>query len=165
MQTLVYSLTSTGKLSTSFRIFIDILVGQEVLRTCTLHTSHHHHTTSYYPCRSIQYCNIVMSIVATGRVLSKRLLQRQVPAALALKSRSHHPDPFNPKVTKGWKAALKVSQSGCNALRCNFGSHHSLKLLRPPLPISGSRHPYYQIRSRDFGRPQARSPWSFVDCR
>jgi len=22
--------------------------------------------------------------------------------------RYHHPDPFNPKVTKGWKAALKV---------------------------------------------------------
>jgi hypothetical protein len=22
--------------------------------------------------------------------------------------RFHHPDPFNPKVTKGWKAAVKV---------------------------------------------------------
>jgi hypothetical protein len=23
-------------------------------------------------------------------------------------ARNHHPDPFNPKITKGWKAALKV---------------------------------------------------------
>ena len=25
--------------------------------------------------------------------------------------RYHHPDPFNPKMTKGWKAALKVRLS------------------------------------------------------
>ena len=25
--------------------------------------------------------------------------------------RYHHPDPFSPKMTKGWKAALKVGQS------------------------------------------------------
>lgn len=26
-----------------------------------------------------------------------------------LQKRAHHPDPFNPKTTRGWKAALAVS--------------------------------------------------------
>jgi hypothetical protein len=29
-------------------------------------------------------------------------------AVAAMSVRYHHPDPFNPKATKGWKAALKV---------------------------------------------------------
>ena len=33
-----------------------------------------------------------------------------VGAATSTQIRSHHPDPFNPKQTRGWKAALKVRE-------------------------------------------------------
>ncbi len=40
-------------------------------------------------------------------------------------ARSHHPDPFNPKMTRGWKAALAVS--------ILENAHHVL--LRPPVTV------------------------------
>jgi hypothetical protein len=45
--------------------------------------------------------------------LTHKLVTREIArASLTLQqARAHHPDPFNPKVTKGWKAALKVSIS------------------------------------------------------
>jgi small-conductance mechanosensitive channel len=55
--------------------------------------------------------------IAARRLLgstSSLLLQKQaVPAAASTavkqtQTRSHHPDPFNPKTTRGWKAAVKV---------------------------------------------------------
>lgn len=51
-----------------------------------------------------------MSLVAAQRVLSKKLVQHRVTAAFAApQSRSHHPDPFDPRTTKGWKSAIKES--------------------------------------------------------
>lgn len=46
-----------------------------------------------------------------GLTISRQLLQRH-HAALRLhrQERYHHPDPFNPKTTKGWKAALKEAE-------------------------------------------------------
>jgi hypothetical protein len=38
----------------------------------------------------------------------RTVFQRLARPTKAVQQRSHHPDPFNPKVTKGWKAALKV---------------------------------------------------------
>lgn len=60
---------------------------------------------------------LTMSLAAThaqrGLAISRQLLQRQ-HAGKALVSkiqeRYHHPDPFNPKTTKGWKAALKEAE-------------------------------------------------------
>ena len=54
-----------------------------------------------------------MSASTTTSFAARRLVaaatKRQSPLALQnLQVRSHHPDPFNPKMTKGWKAALKV---------------------------------------------------------
>lgn len=59
-----------------------------------------------------------MSLAAThaqrGLAISRQLLQRQHGGKTALVSkiqeRYHHPDPFNPKTTKGWKAALKEAE-------------------------------------------------------
>ena len=58
-----------------------------------------------------------MSFAAThaqrGLALSRQLVQRQQAGkALVAKiqERHHHPDPFNPKTTKGWKAALKEAE-------------------------------------------------------
>mmetsp|Transcript_2276 Transcript_2276/g.4885 ORF Transcript_2276/g.4885 Transcript_2276/m.4885 type:complete len:420 (+) Transcript_2276:83-1342(+) len=61
-----------------------------------------------------------MSLAATharrGLTISRQLLQRhhagKAVAALRLnqQERFHHPDPFNPKTTKGWKAALKEAE-------------------------------------------------------
>jgi agmatinase len=48
-----------------------------------------------------------------GLVITRQLLQRQhAGKALVYKiqERHHHPDPFNPKTTKGWKAALKEAE-------------------------------------------------------
>ena len=60
---------------------------------------------------------ITMSLAGThaqrGLAISRQLLQRQhAGKALASKiqERYHHPDPFNPKTTKGWKAALKEAE-------------------------------------------------------
>jgi hypothetical protein len=39
----------------------------------------------------------------------KKLVKKALPRATAAgQARSHHPDPFDPKITKGWKAAVKV---------------------------------------------------------
>ena len=40
---------------------------------------------------------------------SKKLVRRACVSSQS--ARWHHPDPFNPKVTKGWKAAVKVGDS------------------------------------------------------
>jgi hypothetical protein len=40
-----------------------------------------------------------------------------LPAAAA-QVRFHHPDPFNPKQTKGWKAALKVRRGVATLFDC-----------------------------------------------
>ncbi|GAX20935.1 agmatinase [Fistulifera solaris] len=44
--------------------------------------------------------------------LTHKLVAREIArASLTLQqARAHHPDPFNPKVTKGWKAALKEAE-------------------------------------------------------
>ncbi|GAX25450.1 agmatinase [Fistulifera solaris] len=44
--------------------------------------------------------------------LTHKLVTREIArASLTLQqARAHHPDPFNPKVTKGWKAALKEAE-------------------------------------------------------
>ena len=52
---------------------------------------------------------------STAAIATRRLAvaatKRQTPLALQ-QVRSHHPDPFNPKTTKGWKAAIKVRKFG-----------------------------------------------------
>ena len=46
----------------------------------------------------------------TFSVGSRRVLHRLMKrAGGGSQTRSHHPDPFNPKTTRGWKAALAVS--------------------------------------------------------
>jgi len=82
-------------------------------------------------------------ILSSGRAASASLLRRAAvsgargcgpPAGAAAASstqaeklqqrlrvgqvRYHHPDPFNPKVTKGWKAALKVRTRGYAVGEC-----------------------------------------------
>lgn len=68
--------------------------------------------------------------------------------------RAHHPDPFNPKVTKGWAAAMKVSHVGeetksqAGAMLC------VIRLLRthpfsPRCPLLGSRNPPHENEPRD----------------
>mmetsp|Transcript_10656 Transcript_10656/g.29364 ORF Transcript_10656/g.29364 Transcript_10656/m.29364 type:complete len:408 (+) Transcript_10656:210-1433(+) len=49
-----------------------------------------------------------MSFVAS-KVLGKQLISRSTFCGLG-QIRFHHPDPFNPKATKGWKAALKEAE-------------------------------------------------------
>lgn len=43
---------------------------------------------------------------------SQALTAQQLQQHQQQQVRFHHPDPFNPKVTKGWKAALKVCAYG-----------------------------------------------------
>jgi hypothetical protein len=45
---------------------------------------------------------------ASRKIVQATLRRSQHRAAVALQQRLHHPDPFNPKMTRGWKAALKV---------------------------------------------------------
>ena len=42
--------------------------------------------------------------------LTTKIVAREIArASLTLQqARAHHPDPFNPQTTRGWKAALKV---------------------------------------------------------
>jgi hypothetical protein len=44
--------------------------------------------------------------MATKRGLQAAVIRRGVTSTQV---RSHHPNPFDPKTTRGWKAALKVS--------------------------------------------------------
>lgn len=45
-----------------------------------------------------------------NRLTSKLVAREIARASLTLQqARAHHPDPFNPQTTRGWKAALKVS--------------------------------------------------------
>ena len=67
-----------------------------------------------------------MSLVATTLQQSKTLL-RNGRAALS-QVRYHHPDPFSPKATKGWKAALMVSIVHNS---CAQFSRHSLTMCQP----------------------------------
>ena len=48
-----------------------------------------------------------MSFSNGGRRVLQPLMKRGGKGLL--QKRSHHPDPFNPKTTRGWKAALAVS--------------------------------------------------------
>jgi hypothetical protein len=43
-----------------------------------------------------------------GRTVFQQLKK---PGQKPAQTRAHHPDPFNPKVTMGWKAALKVGHN------------------------------------------------------
>jgi hypothetical protein len=48
-----------------------------------------------------------MSSVTLQKAASQALRHHRAVTAVS-QLRFHHPDPFNPKMTKGWKAAVKV---------------------------------------------------------
>ena len=50
------------------------------------------------------------SVAASSVAASGQQPQLQPPPLQAQQIRHHHPDPFNPKTTKGWAAALKVKR-------------------------------------------------------
>lgn len=43
-------------------------------------------------------------------MLFRNALQRQLTKACQSQVRRHHPSPFDPMTTKGWKAAVKVRE-------------------------------------------------------
>jgi hypothetical protein len=49
-----------------------------------------------------------MTFSIANRRVTQALLRRSGVVGSTTQLRSHHPDPFNPKQTRGWKAALKV---------------------------------------------------------
>jgi hypothetical protein len=51
--------------------------------------------------------NMALSM-ATKRGLQAAVIRRSA-GVTSTQVRSHHPNPFDPKTTRGWKAALKVS--------------------------------------------------------
>jgi hypothetical protein len=75
------------------------------------------HGQQFWGCRISQAWDLERRKLApamTFSIAAQRVLQaRRRPNAVGqlaklIQARSHHPDPFNPKTTRGWKAALAV---------------------------------------------------------